>query len=225
MPLGDSLTSGNYPGRVHSYRGYLEVLLREAGYAFDFVGTLSRQAHGGADPDNEGHSGYTIGPDTARFCGECETANLYDHLEDYLKTEPDIILVLIGINDLLPLEVRPVKPEDAPGKLVGFVDRLQELLPEAYIFLASLVPVNYRDETGWPAYLAVNQKAEEIATADPNDRIFFVDVNRSLERTLDPETDFADGIHLAEGGGHKLAQVWLEALEASGLLRQAPVMP
>jgi hypothetical protein len=47
MPLGDSLTSGNYPGRVHSYRGYLETLLREAGYNFDFVGTQSRLAHGG----------------------------------------------------------------------------------------------------------------------------------------------------------------------------------
>lgn len=72
MPLGDSLTSGNFPGRVHSYRGYLETLLREAGYSFDFVGTQSRPAHGGTDPDHEGHSGYTIGPDAARFCYDIE---------------------------------------------------------------------------------------------------------------------------------------------------------
>jgi hypothetical protein len=73
-------------------------------------------------------AGFTIGPDDARFCDECSTANLYDHLEEYLQTEPDIILLLIGINDMLPLDVRPVKPEDAPGKLEGWW-RIQELRP------------------------------------------------------------------------------------------------
>jgi lysophospholipase L1-like esterase len=225
MPLGDSLTSGNYPGRVHSYRGYLEVLLREAGYSFDFVGTQSRLAHDGTDPDHEGHSGFTIGPDEARFCEACSTANLYDHLKDYLQTEPDIILLLIGINDLLPLDVRPVKPEEAPGKLAALVERIQELHPGAYLFLASLAPVNYRDETQWPAYQAVNQKAEAVAARDPHDQIYFVDANRILERTLDPEMDFADGIHLAEGGARKLAQVWFDALADRGVLAQAPIGP
>jgi lysophospholipase L1-like esterase len=225
MPLGDSLTSGNYPGRVHSYRGYLEELLREAGYSFDFVGTQSRLAHGGTDPDHEGHSGFTSGPDEARFCEACSTANLYDHLEDYLHTEPDIILLLIGINDLLPLDVRPVKPEEAPGKLAALVERIQELYPEASIFLASLVPVNYRDETQWPAFQAVNQKAEAVAALDLHDQIYFVDANRILERKLDPEMDFADGIHLAEGGARKLAQVWFEALVDSSVLEQAPIEP
>jgi lysophospholipase L1-like esterase len=225
MPLGDSLTSGNYPGRVHSYRGYLEGLLRETGYSFDFVGTQSRQAHSGTDPDHEGHSGFTIGPDEARFCEECETANLYDHLEEYLQAEPDIILLLIGINDLLPLDVRPVKPEEAPEKLAALLERILELRPETYIFLASLAPVNYRDESQWQSYQAVNQKAEAIAALDPDDRIYFVDVNSILERTLDPETDFADGIHLAEGGARKLARVWFEALVTSGLLGLAPMEP
>jgi lysophospholipase L1-like esterase len=225
MPLGDSLTSGNYPGRVHSYRGYLEDLLREAGYHFDFVGTKSRLAQGGKDLDHEGHSGYTIGPDKARFCEECETANLYDHLEKYLQTEPDIILLLIGINDLLPLEVRPVKPEEAPGKLAALVERIQDLRPGTYIFLASLAPVNYRDESQWPAYQAVNREAEAIAAREATGRIIFVDVNWILEHTLDSEMDFADGIHLGEGGARKLAQTWFEALRYSGLLEQAPPGP
>jgi lysophospholipase L1-like esterase len=217
MPLGDSLTSGNYPGRVHSYRGYLESLLRQAGYGFDYVGTESRPAHGGTDPDNEGHSGFTIGPDEARFCTECSTANLYDHLEDYLQTEPDIILLLIGINDLIPLDVRPVIPEEAPAKLAGLVQRIQVLRPETYIFLASLPPVQFRDSSQWPPYQAINQMAEQIATADAGDRIYFVDINRTLTQNLDPGVDFADGIHLAEGGARKMAQVWLDAMIASGL--------
>ena len=225
MPLGDSLTSGNFPGRVHSYRGYLETLLREAGYSFDFVGTQSRLAHGGEDPDHEGHSGFTIGPDEARFCEECSTANLYDHLEEYLQTAPDIVLLLIGINDLLPLDVRPVNPEDAPGKLAGLVQRIQELRPGVYIFVASLAPVSFTDDSQWLPYQAINQMAEQIANADPSDRVFFVDINRVLEGILDRETDFADGIHLAEGGARKLAQVWFEALVNSGLMIVSPPEP
>ena len=222
--MGDSLTSGTYPGRVHSYRGYLEALLREAGYAFDFVGTQSRLAHGGTDPDHESHSGFSIGPDQARFCDGCSTANLYDHLEEYLQSEPDIILLLSGINDLLPLKERPVDldPAEAPAKLANLVRRIQELRPEVYIFVASLPPINYMDNAELPFYAEVNQMAEQLGSEDPDDRINFVDLNRSLEASLDRATDFADGVHFAEGGARKMAQVWFEALVGSGLLSSPP---
>ena len=222
MPLGDSLTSGTYPGRVHSYRGYLEQMLTAAGYSFDFVGTQSWLAHGGSDPDHEGHSGFTIGPDERRDCEGCPTANLYDHLEDYLQAEPDIVLLLIGINDLIPQEVSSVSPADAPARLAGLVQRLQALRPQTYIFVASLAPVNYTDSSNVPAYQAVNQMAGQLGAADPNDRIYFVDINGALEPVIDRKTDFADGVHLAEGGARKMAQVWFDALVASGLLAQSP---
>jgi lysophospholipase L1-like esterase len=222
MPLGDSLTSGTYPGRVHSYRGYLEQLLRAAGYSFDFVGTQSKLAHDGTDPDHEGHSGFSIGPDQSRYCETCPTDNLYDHLETYLQAEPDIILLLVGINDLVLEGVRPVVPAEAPAKLAGLVQRLQALRPQVYIFIASLAPINYTDSAGLPAYQAINQMAEQLAAADPADRIYFVDLNRALELTMDRETDFADGVHLAEGGARKMAQVWFVVLVASGLLSQPP---
>lgn len=222
MPLGDSLTSGTFPGRVHSYRGYLEGLLLAAGYSFDFVGTQTRLAHGGSDSDHEGHSGFSIGPDEARFCLECDTANLYDHLDDYLTTEPDIVLLLIGINDLIPLDVRPVNPADAPQKLAGLVLRIQQLRPGVFIFVASLAPINYTDAATLPSYQAINQMAEEIGTHDSNDQIYFVDLNREMERTMDRKEDFADGVHLAEGGARKMAQIWFDALVASGMLSTPP---
>jgi len=222
MPLGDSLTSGTYPGRVHSYRGYLEQLLRAAGYSFEFVGTQSKLAHSGTDPNHEGHPGFTIGPDESRFCNMCPTTNLYDHLEDYMQAEPDIVLLLIGVNDLLPLAERPVNPADAPAKLAGLVQRLQALRSQVYIFVASLAPVNYAPVSNLPAYQAINQMAEQLGTADPHDRIYFVSLNRSLESTIDRQTDFADGVHLAEGGARKTAQVWFNALVASELLIQLP---
>ncbi len=222
MPMGDSLTSGNYPNLVHSYRGYLEVMLIEAGFAFDFVGTQSRPAHGGTDPDHEGYSGYTIGPDQSRFCETCPTANLYDHLETSLSAEPDIILLLVGINDMFPLDVRQVNPADAAGKLERFVQRIVELRPQVYIFVASLAPVQWTDGSDWPAYQAVNAAAERLGSASPVDRIIFVDMNRQLEASFDKSADFTDSVHWNESGARKVAKVWLDALVASGLLVHAP---
>lgn len=220
MPLGDSLTSGTYPGRVHSYRGYLETLLREAGYSIDFVGTQSRLAHAGSDPEHEGHSGYSIGPDLARFCDECETANLYDHLTTYLQSKPDVILLLIGINDLLPLDVRPVRPADAPDKLANLVHRIQQLSPDTTIFVASLAPISYMDSNDLPYYNEINQMAERLGNRHAYDKLYFVDLNQDMGAVIDLGLDFADGVHLAEGGARKMAQVWFEALVASGVLNK-----
>jgi hypothetical protein len=60
MPLGDSLTEGMFPDGHHSYRGYLETQLREAGYDVDFVGSQWQLAHGGTEYAHEGHGGFTI---------------------------------------------------------------------------------------------------------------------------------------------------------------------
>ena len=94
MPLGDSLTEGAYPLGFHSYRGYLEIQLREAGYNFDFDGTQWGLAHGGTDYEHEGHGGFTIGPDDTVSSGW--PGNIYARLDYYLKTDPDIILLLIS---------------------------------------------------------------------------------------------------------------------------------
>ena len=79
MPLGDSLTEGDYPDGHQSYRGYLERMLRESGYEFDFVGTQWRLGHGGTDYEHEGHGGFTIGPDDSMSAGW--PANIYDRLD------------------------------------------------------------------------------------------------------------------------------------------------
>ena len=94
MPLGDSLTEGNYPGGIHSYRGYLRAKLIANDYTnIDFVGDRSKQAHGDVFPfdlEHSGHGGYTIGPDTYRLCPTCETTGLYEHIDRWLEiANPD----------------------------------------------------------------------------------------------------------------------------------------
>ena len=40
MPLGDSLTEGNYPGQIHSYRGYLRARLLTSGYTREMLDNI-----------------------------------------------------------------------------------------------------------------------------------------------------------------------------------------
>lgn len=219
MPLGDSLTAGSNAGRSHSYRGYLEALLREAGFDFDFVGTQSWPAYGGSDPDHEGHPGYTIGPDDI-VSGNGERINLYDHLYEYMQTEPDVILLMIGINDMYAGGIRPNAPGQAAGKLAGLVRRIQELRPGAAIFVASLAPASRYDVSAWPEYQAVNEAARQLGEADPADAVFFVDLNGRLAPGWNPEVDLIDGVHFSESGARKAAAVWFDALVQSGVLKQ-----
>ncbi|MFC1996312.1 GDSL-type esterase/lipase family protein [Chloroflexota bacterium] len=219
MPLGDSLTEGGYPAGHHSYRGYLETLLHGFGYEFDFVGTQWRLGHNGTDYDHEGHGGFRIGPDESVGAGW--PVNIYDRIDYYLKTDPDIILLLIGINDMFPSTARPINPADADQKLAGLVERILELDPDVHIFIASLVPVNLDRTEPWPEYEAVNAMAEQIGTANPNDRIYFVDMNRVLTPIMD-SADYADGLHFSESGARKVAQVWFDAIQESKILTTSP---
>jgi hypothetical protein len=99
MPLGNSLTQGDYPNGQHSYRGHLRKKLLDNGYAsIDFVGSKSGLCgHGDASPcdgDHAGYGGYTIGPDTQKFCSTCETTGVYEHVINWLNTaNPDVILL------------------------------------------------------------------------------------------------------------------------------------
>jgi lysophospholipase L1-like esterase len=216
MPMGDSLTEGDFPDGHHSYRGYLEVQLREAGYQFDFVGSQWKLAHSGTDYEHEGHGGFTIGPDESMASGW--SANLDARLDYFLnKAKPDIILLLIGINDLFPTAQRPVDPAQADEKLAGFVKHILEIDPDAHIFVASLAPVNFEWTDYQPEYEAVNRMAEQIGNADLHDRIYFVDMNRKLTPTL-TSADFFDGVHFSESGARKVARVWFEALQDSSIL-------
>ncbi len=144
-------------------------------------------------------------------------ANIYDRIDYYLKTDPDIILLLIGINDMFPTEARPIDPTDAGDKLTRLVERILEIDPDVHIFVASLVPINFEQAEPWPEYEAVNLMAEQIGTTEASDRITFVDMNRILAPQMGT-SDYFDGLHFSESGARKVAQVWFDALQESNIL-------
>ncbi len=222
MPLGDSITEAK-----NGYRGYLYNLLTGAGYNVDFVGSKKDAPTVGGDPDNEGRGGHTIGPDTSAFCQwhaatamhRCQTYrfNLFDNMEVIARTEVDVILLLIGINDLTPQPtlamgkdgvLRPVDPKEAPDKLAALVAELRKRKPAAKIVVSSLIRLRDTTGAGWAEFQALNARAATLGNAASNDAVSFVDLN-AVPLTKE---DFGDAVHPNESGGEKIAKGWFDAL-------------
>ena len=224
MPLGDSITQGDDPAdpsRPQSYRGYLAQRLQSAGYDVDFVGSEPTPTAGGADPDNEGHGGYTIGPDDSKFCPTCEPANLAAHVDAWLAASaPDVVLLLAGANDLLPIDpataqgmIRPVQPADGAAKLTALVAQIRRASPTTVILVASQPPMSFF--SGFPAteaaYRALNTTAASVAVG--SDQVRYVPLFDSLFAGWVPATDnLADRLHPSQAGAAKIADVWFTAL-------------
>ncbi|MCC6433659.1 MAG: hypothetical protein IT196_01375 [Acidimicrobiales bacterium] len=224
MPLGDSLTQGDDPAdpmSPQSYRGALEARLHAAGYAFDFVGSDRTPARGGTDADNEGHGGFTIGPDESTLCTGCPPANLRAHLDGWLdEARPDVIILLIGVNDLFPMDrttaagaYRPVRPEDAPAKLDALVDRIAELAPQAEIMVASYPPVPVFRTAGPETrarFDALNDAARTIGTS--GGRLHYIPLAEQLAVDWTLVDTIGDGLHPSPPGSDKIAAVIEQAL-------------
>ncbi|MGH2354219.1 MAG: SGNH/GDSL hydrolase family protein [Chloroflexota bacterium] len=194
MPLGDSLTHGyTIPG---GYRIELWAALAAAGLDVDFVGS---QRHGPpdlADIDHEGHSGWRI-----------------DHLarsvDGWLQASaPDIILLMIGSNDmLLDYDVA-----GAPDRLGALLDQIATTLPDAHILVASIPPVGPGDDDQLQRIQAYNAALPAVvsARAAQGQRVRFVDIYGVIEPT---DVD-ADGTHMNASGNAKMASAWYAALQA-----------
>jgi lysophospholipase L1-like esterase len=229
MALGDSLTDGADPQRPttspQSYRGFLEQRLRTAGYDVDFVGTQRRQAIGGTDPDHEGHSGFTIGPDDSTLCTSCGPANIDAGLQAWLEaTDPDIVLLLIGVNDLLPARDpaiglrRETVPEEAADKLRRLVERLRTLDPDRPVVVASYPPVSFLSSPGGGssvAFRTLNAAAKELGQgSDPLVR--YAPMKETFTGSwgeADVLTEVGDTLHPSATGAERIADVWFDALE------------
>jgi hypothetical protein len=223
MPLGDSLTAGEGDAGYQSYRGHLYKMLKDNGHGVDFVGNQTSPSPPGTDDNHEGHAGYTIGPDDSRYCYTqiisliCsqEKYNIYDNIDPWLNSaEPDIILLLVGINDLLPQTVsvgsvginRPVNPNTAGSRLEGLVTKILTSKPNVKIILSTLLRVSWRDGSNWEEYRAFNKKVNEIATT--NQRVYLADLD-TIQMNAD---DYYDSLHLNSNGAYKVAQGWYNIL-------------
>ena len=193
LPFGDSITFG-----IGFSGGYRVELFRKAVTAGQHVTFLGSQSNGPNMVDgqtfpkqNEGHSGWKI-------------AQLEPLIPSpALSTVPDIVLLMIGTNDIAQRD----NLSAAPDRLSKLLDKLKGAAPKALIVLAQITPLS---NTGSKeAIEAYNAAVRDIATkrAAAGEHITLVDMYTGF-----PTSELGDGVHPNEKGYARMAAVWYAAI-------------
>ena len=192
MPFGDSLTKGT--GSTHGAGYRLQFLHRmsDAGVTVDMLGSF----HSGPndiDRDHEGHQGQGVAKlDQVAF-------------DEILKEKPDYVLLLIGTNDAKDSSLQPV------AFRIRFSVLMDRILSESHIKLvvATIPPGRYgrRDKGAREAVNAIIED-EVDKRRDAGRSVRLIDVYHML----DPKTDFADTLHMNDGGYAKIGNAFADAV-------------
>ena len=216
MPLGDSITNGNSSGadpddQEHwvSYRKAVWDKLVGAGYEVDFVGSL--QAGGAilADPDHEGHPGWTA-DEIVNGGGFPPAPGKLD--EWLIAHQPDIVLLHIGTNGL----------NSSPNDVEDILDVIDLYSPDVWVILARII--NRRCITNTPSCpesattTLFNNNVVAMAQNRINllqDKIIIVDMENGagINYLGEPQGDMWDSLHPFETGYVKMANLWFSALQ------------
>ncbi|KAI0543410.1 carbohydrate esterase family 3 protein [Xylaria curta] len=195
MPLGGSVTHGVGSSDQNGYRKALLELLHGCGFNICMVG--SRRAGTLRNNDHEGWRGFRI-----------------DQIETKAKISvrkllPHIFAVNAGSNDCL----QGYRLAGASKRLCELLETLWRASPGSTVVLSSLL-VN-RDEAIDLRVRAFNKQAEEMAEikASEGKRIVFVDMHGDDGPSVEDLVD--DGTHPNDAGYTKMANIWLQGIQAA----------
>jgi lysophospholipase L1-like esterase len=234
MPLGDSITFGFTTNKARNpggYRYYLENMLEETGAKVDFVGTKSRGSADMKDRDHQGMPGWTI----RRLAADpvsCHDAwdpdelvgpykdGIADHYRGFVSridSPPDIVLLMIGTNDI-------IKVTDSVPTLhtryTALLDTISTVSPEAHIVAANLLPITLRFDSTRCGFGNLNDSvkvvnrrlAETFETAKAKgidmtvvDMYGIPGIMQTIRRN--------DGVHPGNKGYRMLARQWFRAIQ------------
>jgi lysophospholipase L1-like esterase len=206
VPIGDSITQGGRSGREeYTYRYPLFCKMKDAGYDFDFIGSLKSGLNADAkwpdykakpfDTDHEGHYGW-------------KTAAVRDKLQGWVNNYPtnaDIALIHLGTNDQGSKDFN----KDIIEPMKDMVKILREKNPRVVVIFAHL---NFNGGKALEIRPLVTKMAEEITTKESP----VLTVNMYEGWTEDPQkeaTDTFDWAHPNPQGQKKMAEKWFEKMK------------
>ena len=197
MPLGDSITWGWSDPTGAGYRGPLYNLLTQRGFNVEFVGTVSTGTF--PQPLNQGRPGATVSELKAWIDPSVVTTQ-----------NPEIILLLIGTNDLLQASRNNAYPVNAIANLNALIDDVRSQRPGVRIFVATVTPLASLVAATYVPRYNEEIRAMVASRVAQGQAISLVDLNSSITTA-----DMVDGIHPSQAGYAKLAATWYQALLGS----------
>ncbi len=212
MPLGDSIT-----GTPGCWRAILWNRLQGSGYTnIDFVGTQSWATCSlPYDQDGEGH-GSILATDIAD----------QNQLPPWLAaTNPDIVLMHLGTNDILANTKTTEMILAAFGRMV---DQMRANNPNMKILVAQIIPM-YSASTGcsicYQKVIDLNAAIPAWADGKTTSQSQIVVVDQWTG--FDTATDTSEGLHPNDAGNQKMSDKWypplVDILGASGTSAPTPV--
>lgn len=181
-----------------------------SGYAFFVAGELTRRFPGKYEVFNRGIGGN-------------RSVDLYARLErDCLALRPDLVSVLIGVNDLWHgLSGAGISPAKYERIYCAFLSETREALPDVkfmilqpFVLDGSATRENREYFSGISAYAEIAEKlAAEFSAA-------FVPLQKAFDEVAEKygaENWLYDGVHPAVAGAKLISEKWLEAFYGMGL--------
>lgn len=206
MPMGDSITDGRDSG----YREPLHSLLSKRGDSFTFVGSMTINSTApliaAGQVHHAGHGGFLIGPGSI---ADRQGKTLATHVECWIGPNaagPDIILLMIGSNDIcMNYDIT-----NAPSRLDSLITQIYAYRPNVKLHLASPIPMAGREadvkafNAAIPGIVAKHKALGHNVISVP------------MYEALNINTDLSDGMHPNALGYQHMAQAWDAALHANG---------
>jgi lysophospholipase L1-like esterase len=163
MPFGDSITDGYNPDTPGGYRVELFRRAHADGKNITFVGSGSNGPNtvdGVAFPNkHEGHSGWTIDPESWRSGISSLLKNDGTTQSVMLQYTPDIVLLMIGTNDCIDNYAMA----NATTRLSTLIGTIYDQLPNVLIVVAQPVPSRGDASKGDDTDLSARIKAYDDA--------------------------------------------------------------
>jgi len=199
LPLGDSITHG-YTSRG-GYRYPLEKLMKARGVSIDFVGSEKSKKDSffdATDVDHEGHLGWRIDQISAK-------------VPEWIRNHnPDIVLLLIGTNDVY----QKFDVTGAPQRLRNLVRQILTIDPQVRVIVGSLFPAKHSMIQDPNVNRQIEQDLDyfnrEIKSqfTEISPRFRLVDLNDRMNAM----TMTVDGVHPTKSAYEEIARRWFSAL-------------
>jgi len=211
MPLGDSTTQGCCDGLHAGYRYWLwEELIRNGYTNINFVGTEKTIKGEESNPSNSSqleklkavYSRWDEFDKNHQGVSGSSAREMWGPIEEWIfEHRPDIVLFLVGSNDLLKSRYNLKRVTSSSNELFDLVDKIMKYSPNCIVFIGHLIPMKNPP----PDYDKFNEMLRLLA-----EKWNMPYVN--LADGYNAQKDNLDDIHPDYAGERKVAEKWLEAM-------------